>query len=80
MPEIDIFSGFKIFENIPFAGALFTSSGGALTPFEAWVKSISSMNQLEAMGIIGFMLALLAIAGYSEMFIRAVWPELRGER
>ena len=79
MSEIDIFAGFAVFENIPLVGALFSGGPGNM-PFEAWVESISTMDQLEMMGIIGFVFALLAIAGYSEMFIRAVWPELRGER
>ena len=62
--------------NIPIIGKLFESGTGTM-PFEGFINSLSSMSQLDMMGLIGAGFAVLAVAAYSEMFMRSMWPQPR---
>ena len=71
-----MFDFFGWMKGIPVLGKLFEGGAGA-TPLEGFLNSLSSMSQLDMMGLIGAGFALAALAAYSEMFMRAQWPQPR---
>ena len=68
------FDPFSFFENIPLLGKLFHGAGGASAFVSNFINSITSMSELDMIGVITIGFALLVIISHAELLIKAWMP------